>query len=402
MSSDFICANLRHLWTKSGLPNAPRIFMRPSPQTSVWIGGIEGHLVLLDQTRLPAEMVYLECRTVEDVWQAIRRLAVRGAPAIGIAAAYGVCLGVQNGRSVDEVCDYLATSRPTAINLFWALDRMRRAASRVVPDSAPEPCATKRGGGPPGLLLELLLAEARAIDAEDRQMCVDIARHGADLLADLPTSAGILTHCNTGALVSGSGEGTALAVVFELARRGRRPHVWADETRPLLQGARLTMWELEQRGIDATLICDSSAAQVMREGRVQAVIVGADRIAANGDTANKIGTYSVATLARAHGIPFYVAAPTTTFDLSLATGRDIPIEQRAAEEITHGFGRQTAPNGIAVYNPAFDVTPAELIAAIITERGIVRPVLVNSIRGTVTSESNSSAGTLKCESGLGE
>ena len=269
-----------------------------------------------------------------------RRLAgdsaacVRGAPAIGVAAAYGVCVGVQSGRSVDEVCDYLATSRPTAVNLFWALDRMRQASRARAPRAAlvgPE-------------LSAHLLTEARAIDAEDREMCTAMARHGADLLADLPTGAGILTHCNTGALVSGSGDGTALAVVFELARRGKRPHVFADETRPLLQGARLTMWELQQRNIDATLICDSVAAQVMREGRIQAVITGADRIAANGDTANKIGTYSVATLARAHGIPFYVAAPATTFDLSIASGSEIPIEQRAAEEVTHAFGRQTAPD----------------------------------------------------------
>jgi methylthioribose-1-phosphate isomerase len=198
-------------------------------------------------------------------------------------------------------------------------------------------------------------------------------------LAVLPAGTGILTHCNTGALATG-GDGTAAAVIYELARRGKRPHVWVDETRPLLQGARLTMWELSQRGIEATLICDSAAAQVMREGRVRAVITGADRIAANGDTANKIGTYSVATLARAHSIPFYVAAPTTTFDLSLATGRDIPIEQRAAEEVTHGFGRQTAPDGTAVYNPAFDVTPAVLIAAIITDHGVIRPVNVATVR----------------------
>lgn len=321
-------------------------------RTIEWVGDAHGFLRLLDQTRLPVEVVYLDCHTAEDVWQSIRRLAVRGAPVIGIAAAYGVCLGVQQRRSVDEVCDYLATSRPTAVNLFWALERMRRAGSR----------------------LEVLLSEARAIDEEDRRMCASIARHGADVLADLPPGAGILTHCNTGALISGSGEGTALAIVFELHRRGRRPHVWADETRPLLQGARLTMWELQQRGIDATLICDSMAPQVMREGRVQAVITGADRIAANGDTANKIGTYSVATHARAHGLPFYVAAPSSTFDLSIATGRDIPIEQRSADEVTHGFGRQTAPEGVAVYNPAFDVTPAELITAIVTERGIIRPV----------------------------
>ncbi len=323
-----------------------------------WQSGVNGHLRFLDQTELPVEIVYLDCRTVEDVWQAIRRLSIRGAPAIGVAAAYGVCVGVQSGISVDEVCDYLATSRPTAVNLFAVLDRMR-AASRAVPDSD---------------LLAHLLTEAQAIDSEDREMCTAIARHGADLLGDLPAGAGILTHCNAGALVSGSGEGTALAVIFELARRDKRPHVFADETRPLLQGARLTMWELQQRGIDATLICDSAAAQVMREGRIRAVITGADRIAANGDTANKIGTYSVATLARAHKIPFYVAAPETTFDLAIATGSEIPIEQRASEEIIHAFGRQTAPAGINVYNPAFDVTPAGLITAIITDRGVIRPV----------------------------
>jgi methylthioribose-1-phosphate isomerase len=337
--------------------------MTELPATIRWHGDIDGHLVLLDQTRLPAETVYLECRTVEEVWQAIRQLSVRGAPAIGVAAAYGVCVGVQSGRSVDDVCEYLATSRPTAVNLFWALERMR-AASRAV--LGPE-------------LQRHLLKEARAIDAEDREMCTAMARHGADLLADLPAGAGILTHCNTGALVSGSGDGTALAVVFELARRGKRPHVFADETRPLLQGARLTMWELHQRGIDATLICDSVAAQVMREGHIQAVVTGADRIAANGDTANKIGTYGVATLARAHGIPFYVAAPVTTFDLSIASGSGIPIEQRAAEEVTRAFGRQTAPAGIDVYNPAFDVTPAELITAIITDRGVVEPVVAECI-----------------------
>jgi methylthioribose-1-phosphate isomerase len=225
-----------------------------------------------------------------------------------------------------------------------------------------------------------LLAEARAIHEEDRQQCAVMARHGADLLEKhFPDGGGILTHCNTGALVSGSGEGTALAVVFELARRGKHPHVWADETRPLLQGARLTMWECEQQNIDATLICDSVAAQVMREGRIDAVIVGADRIAANGDTANKIGTFSVATLAKVFGIPFYVAAPATTFDLSIASGDDIPIEQRAAEEVTQGFGTRTAPKNAHVYNPAFDVTPADLIAAIITDRGIVQPVCNNSV-----------------------
>jgi methylthioribose-1-phosphate isomerase len=327
-------------------------------ETIRWSADVAGCLVLLDQTRLPGETVYLECRTAEDVWQAIQRLSVRGAPAIGIAAAYGVCLGVQHGQSVDKVCDYLATSRPTAMNLFWALDRMRRAGTAH--HSA-------------------LLAEARAIHEEDRQQCDAIGSHGADLLAHLPEGGGILTHCNAGALATG-GDGTALAVIFELARRGKRPQVWVDETRPLLQGARLTMWELQQHGIDATLICDSVAAQVMREGRVNVVLTGADRIAANGDTANKIGTFSVATLAKVFGVPFYVAAPATTFDLSTSTGQEIPIEQRAAEEITNGFGKLTAPENVAVYNPAFDVTPAELISAIITDRGVVQPVSETTVK----------------------
>jgi methylthioribose-1-phosphate isomerase len=363
-------------------------------ETIRWVGDKDGHLVLLDQTRLPAETVYLECRTVEDVWQAIKRLSVRGAPAIGVAAAYGVCVGVNEGRSVDEVCDYLATSRPTAVNLFWALERMRNAASRGVlapeegdgPTRGRERLATASSEQPGSLseLKELLLEEACAIDDEDRRQCADMARHGADFLEkSVPDGGGMLTHCNSGALVSGSGDGTALAVIFELARRGKRPHVWADETRPLLQGARLTMWECQQRNIDATLICDSVAARVMREGRINAVIVGADRIAANGDTANKIGTFSVATLARVFDIPFYVAAPATTFDVSLARGDDIPIEQRAAEEVTEGFGQRTAPQNVNVYNPAFDVTPADLIAAIITDRGVIRPVNSAAIAGII-------------------
>jgi methylthioribose-1-phosphate isomerase len=338
-----------------------------------WVGDVDGYLELLDQTRLPSETVYLQCRSAEEVWQAIKRLSVRGAPAIGVAAAYGVCVGVTEGRGVDELCDYLATSRPTAVNLFWALDRMRRVGRAYSGGS--------RGARP--TLRETLLPEARAIDDEDKEMCAAMGRHGADLLAGLPDGAGILTHCNAGALVSGSGDGTALAVIFELARRGKRPQVWADETRPLLQGARLTMWELMQRRIDCTLICDSVAAQVMREGRIQVVITGADRIAANGDTANKIGTFSVATLARAFGVPFYVAAPATTFDLAIASGADIPIEQREAVEISEGFGKRTAPNGAKVYNPAFDVTPAELISAIITDRGIVQPVNLEAVSKTL-------------------
>lgn len=336
--------------------------------------GSSGHLVLIDQTRLPAEVVELDCRTVEDVWQAIKRLAVRGAPAIGCAAAYGVCLAGPTLEEVEQACDHLATSRPTAVNLFWALDRMRTTAQQVEASTAGELVSK--------VLRDELLATARAIHEADRQMCAAIGRHGADLLGDLPVGSNILTHCNAGALATG-GDGTALSVIFELARRGRKPHVWVDETRPLLQGARLTAWELMQRDIDCTLICDSMAAQVMREGRVQAVITGADCIAANGDAANKIGTYGVAILAHAHNIPFYIAAPSSTFNRTLATGDEIPIEERAAAEITHGFGRATAPAEVSVYNPAFDVTPAEKIAAIITEQGVIQPVNPKQVSQTL-------------------
>jgi methylthioribose-1-phosphate isomerase len=336
-------------------------------QTLHWVGGIDGHLRLIDQTRLPIELVEIECRDVEKLWQAIRQLKVRGAPAIGVAAAFGVCLGVQSVLDADEVVffaqlekttAFLASSRPTAVNLFWALDRMKRVAEKL------------RGNCLPLQIADSLLTEANAIWEADRTICRAIGRHGAVLLGD---GQGILTHCNAGALVTVD-YGTALAPIFSAHESGKRLHVFADETRPLLQGARLTAWELQQRGIDVTLICDSMAAQVMREGRIQAVLVGADRIAANGDTANKIGTYSVAVLAAAHKIPFYVVAPSSTFDLSLGSGEQIPIEQRPGEEITHGFGRQTAPSGVAVYNPAFDVTPANLIHAIICEHGIIQPV----------------------------
>ena len=345
-------------------------------ETLGWEGGVDGHLHLVDQTRLPVEFTEIDCRDVQTVWDAIKVLRVRGAPAIGIAAAYGVCVGLQDVLAADEaalfarpeaVTSYLATSRPTAVNLFWALERMKHVA------------LAQRGRKPPRAIAEDLLAEAQAIHEEDRQMCRAIGRHGATLLAD---GEGVLTHCNAGGLAT-SDYGTALAVFFAAAESGKTLHVYADETRPLLQGARLTAWELQQRGIDVTLICDSMAAQVMREGRVQAVVTGADRIAANGDTANKIGTYSVALLAAAHEIPFYVAAPTSTFDLSIATGHEIPIEERDPREITHGFGRQTAPEGVKVYNPAFDVTPARLITAIICEKGIIRPVNRERIAETV-------------------
>jgi methylthioribose-1-phosphate isomerase len=340
------------------------------PAAVEWIGGADGFLRLIDQTRLPTELVHVDCRTAAQVWEAIKTLRVRGAPAIGVAAAYGVVVAVAaspdtTSEAATKACDYLATSRPTAVNLFWALDRMRRVATRVHKTTRP--------------FIEILLDEARAIHTEDAEMCAAMGRHGAALFAD---GDGVLTHCNTGALATG-GAGTALAAIYEAAAQGKALRVYADETRPLLQGARLTAWELMQAGIDVTLICDNMAAQVMREGRVRHVIVGADRIAANGDTANKIGTYGVALLAAAHNIPFYVAAPSSTFDLSIPDGSKIPIEQRGEPEITEGFGRRTAPAGVKVYNPAFDVTPARLIAGIVTEKGLIRPVNEASIRSVL-------------------
>jgi methylthioribose-1-phosphate isomerase len=340
-------------------------------QTVRWMGdAATGYLRLIDQTRLPTEYVEMDCHDVAAVWEAIKLLRVRGAPAIGVAAAYGAVIGARSRGLEDadsvrsalgEATATLRTSRPTAVNLFWALDRMNAAAG---------------GDGSARALLERLLDEARRIDQEDRAMCRAIGRHGAALIEP---GEGILTHCNAGGLAT-SDYGTALAVIFSAHEQGMPVHVYADETRPLLQGARLTAWELKRRGIPVTLICDNMAAQVMREGKIQMVVVGADRIAANGDTANKIGTYGVALLARAHAIPFYVAAPSSTFDLSIPDGSAIPIEQRDPREVTHGFGRQTAPDDVEVYNPAFDVTPAELIAGIITENGVIRPVNALTIR----------------------
>ncbi|MEX0937959.1 MAG: S-methyl-5-thioribose-1-phosphate isomerase [Pirellulales bacterium] len=347
-----------------------------------WEGQSDGRLVLLDQTRLPLEQVEITCRTVEDVWEAIRSLRVRGAPAIGVAAAYGVCIAAQTSAddrpqsildAVASGCERLATSRPTAVNLFWALDRMRRTAERLA--------ASQSGRA----MHEALLAEAHAIAEEDRRMCDEIGRIGAELLSD---GQGVLTHCNAGALAT-AGSGTALAVITAAHRAGKRLRVFVDETRPLLQGSRLTAWELLQEGVPATLICDNAACHLMGEGRVQAVVTGADRIAACGDVANKIGTYAVAVAAAAHDIPFYVAAPTSTFDLSIESGRQIPIEQRAAGEVTCGLGKQTAPDGVEVYNPAFDVTPARLIRAIITERGLIEPVTAQRIAEVVGGRQSS-------------
>ena len=335
-----------------------------------------GRLKLIDQTLLPARLKDIECRRQEDVWDAIKKLCVRGAPAIGIAAAYGVCVGLQplfaGGkvppkklfyRQLEKVTAYLATSRPTAVNLFWALDRMKECAARLKEEKAADVAAA-------------LLDEARAIHEEDRVLCRRIGAHGQKLLKK---NSSVLTHCNAGGLATAD-YGTALGVFYAAQEAGKNIRVYADETRPLLQGARLTAWELRQHGIDVTLICDSMAAMLMRQKKIDAVVVGADRIAANGDTANKIGTYSAAVCAKAHRVPFYIAAPFSTFDLSLKDGSLIPIEQRDPEEIRRGFGRQTAPDGIKIYNPAFDVTPAELITGIITEEGVISPVNTRAIR----------------------
>jgi methylthioribose-1-phosphate isomerase len=337
-----------------------------------WTGDAQGHLRLLDQTLLPGETRWLDVRDVPTLYEAIQMLRVRGAPAIGVAAAYGVVLGMQAVSTTDaavwtteleRVTAQLSTARPTAVNLAWACERML-AYGRVIDFLRPA-----------AEWLADLLAEAHRIRDEDAAMCRAIGRHGAELLRglNLPAETGILTHCNAGTLAV-SEYGTALAPIYTLHDAGQRLMVYADETRPLLQGARLTAWELQQAGVPVTVICDNMAAALLRDKKVQAVIVGADRIAANGDAANKIGTYGLAILARYHGVPFYVAAPSSTFDLNLETGAGIPIEQRAASEITHGFGRQTVPAGVAVWNPAFDITPADLITAIICERGVIAPV----------------------------
>ncbi|PKO15037.1 S-methyl-5-thioribose-1-phosphate isomerase [candidate division BRC1 bacterium HGW-BRC1-1] len=324
----------------------------------------EGRVHLIDQTLLPSRYEVIEIKSVDQMWEAIRALRVRGAPAIGIAAAFGVWIAVRDSQSNDPVrdalqaADHLATSRPTAVNLFWALDRMRRIVSEHCDETDGKP------------LREAVLKEAQAMLAEDAQICREIGRHGASLLHD---GSSILTHCNAGGLAA-SEYGTALAPVYWALEHDRKMiQVYADETRPLLQGARLTAWELSQAGIGVTLICDNMAGVVMAQGKVDMVIVGTDRVAANGDFANKIGTYTVAVLAREHNIPFYVAAPLSSVDMTLANGSQIPIEERPAEEVTHIAGKSIAPSNIRVYNPAFDVTPHRFVTAFITEKGIVRP-----------------------------
>ncbi len=337
-----------------------------------WVGGADGYLELIDQTLLPGEIQYIKCRNPETVWEAIKMLRVRGAPAIGIAAAYGVVLsmaGVSAANSTTateaamKAADYLATSRPTAVNLFWALDRMKA----VVKDSAD---ATS------GELADRMLSEAIAIHDEDRKMCHAIGRHGAELI---PDGANLITHCNAGGLATAE-YGTALSVMFTCHDQGKKLHVFADETRPLWQGARLTAWELKQHGVPTTVICDSMAAHVMQTQKIDAVITGADRITSRGDAANKIGTYGLAVAAKYHGVPFYVAAPSSTFDFGLVHGCDIPIEQRDPDEVVAPYGQSVAPSGVDVYNPAFDVTPAELITALITEKGVIQPVTEDAVR----------------------
>ncbi len=331
----------------------------------VTISWNDGKIRLIDQTRLPQELVYLDIDDIPTLAEAIRKLRVRGAPAIGIAAAFGLLLAAEQYpgddregflRHLEQTADTLRRTRPTAVNLGWALDRMLQTV-------AAHPQASV------GELRRFLHEQAMTMYEDDRRINRRIGEYGASLI---PNPAEIITHCNTGALATVD-YGTALGAIFTAHAAGKKLHVWVDETRPLLQGARLNMWELMHEGIDATLICDNTAAFVMQQRRIDLCIVGADRIARNGDTANKIGTYQLAVAAHHHHVPFYVAAPLSSVDFSIADGSAIPIEERGAEEVTQGFGRRTAPEGAKVYSPAFDVTPAELITAIITEAGILKP-----------------------------
>jgi len=347
-------------------------------QALKWVGGIDGFLELIDQRRLPGEFVKLRCRDIETLFEAIKTLAVRGAPAIGVSAAYGLVLAIQKLNSTDgleqglkvltEASQYLVSSRPTAVNLSWALERIRKSAEEFVAENSEVTLQA---------LCDAVLAEADAICQEDVDMCRRIGQNGERFIKE---GEDILTHCNAGALAT-AGQGTALSVMFEAHKKGKKFRVYADETRPLLQGARLTAWELNQAGIDVTVICDNMAGWLMKQSKVDAVITGADRIAANGDAANKIGTYSLSILAREHGIPFYIAAPSSTFDLSIKSGAEIPIEQRSADEVAFFGDRKTTPEGIDIYNPAFDITEARDITAIITERGVIEKPNAGSISG---------------------
>lgn len=340
------------------------------PKTIEWKNG---YIRLLDQTKLPHNLEYLNCRDIEALWDAIKKLKVRGAPALGVAAGFGAALGMMPSKAKNQkefteelkgVVKYLGSSRPTAVNLFWALERMQGAAEKNSYRSVED-------------LKKILLKEAFRIQDEDKKACRDIAERGASLIK---AGDNILTHCNAGALAT-AGCGTALGVLYRAKEQGKKIKVFADETRPLLQGSRLTVWELMRAGIDVTLICDNMAASLMASGRIDKVFVGADRIAANGDVANKIGTYSLAVLARYHKVPFYVAAPVSTIDFSLKSGREIPIEERNADEVKKFGGICVAHKSAKAWNPAFDVTPHRLITAIITERGIIKPPFTSSLQG---------------------
>ena len=320
-------------------------------------------VVMIDQTRLPRVQKFVTCRTYLEVADAIKTMVIRGAPAIGVAAAMGIALGVQEGADFETVCQTLAATRPTAVNLFWGIDRMKTLYARLQGASREE-------------LVRRVIKEAKQIRLEDIAICEAIGRNGEPLVPDGKT---VLTHCNAGALAT-AGYGTALGVIRAAVSAGKKIDVFADETRPFLQGARLTAWELQQDGIATTVITDNMAGHFLHSGRIGCVVVGADRIAANGDVANKIGTYSVAVLAKENGIPFYVAAPVSTFDLTLASGDLIPIEQRSADEVTHVFGVPVAPEAIAAANPAFDVTPSRYITAIVCERGVARAPYEESLR----------------------
>jgi len=327
-------------------------------------------VVMIDQTRLPRQEQYVTCRDYREVATAIKDMIIRGAPAIGVAAAMGVALGVQAGEDFDTVCDTLAKTRPTAVNLFWAIDRMRSLYASL-------------NGRPRPEIVARMVEEAQQIRVEDIAICRAIGKNGASLVPDGKT---VLTHCNAGALAT-AGYGTALGVVRAAVEAGKHIDVFADETRPFLQGARLTAWELQQDSIPTTLITDNMSGHFLRSGRIGCVVVGADRIAGNGDVANKVGTYSVAVLAKENSVPFYVAAPISTLDLTLESGDQIPIEQRAASEVTHVFGVAVAPDDVRVENPAFDVTPARYVTAIITERGVARAPYEASLRALMQSAS---------------
>ncbi|MFL6443836.1 MAG: S-methyl-5-thioribose-1-phosphate isomerase [Candidatus Sulfotelmatobacter sp.] len=326
----------------------------------------------IDQTKLPTEEVYVNCTTHEQVADVIRNMVVRGAPAIGVAAALGIALGVKNStaesagdlkRDFDAICDVIGKTRPTAVNLFWAIRRMQEKFERIRIRPIPQ-------------IKQTLIEEAQRMHAEDIAANQAMGRHGATLM---PSGGGVLTHCNAGALAT-AGYGTALGVIRAAVEQGKKIHVYADETRPFLQGSRLTAWELMKDGIPTTVISDNMAGAMMKQGKIAAIVVGADRIAANGDVANKIGTYTVAVLAKEHNIPFYVAAPISTVDLECPDGSKIPIEQRNGKEVTHIAGKQMVPDGVGVENPAFDVTPAKYVAAIITERGIAKAPYAESLR----------------------